>query len=226
MRRFLLILIVLPFFNPVDVSAQARFGVTPRVGWFAPLEEFGPAAPVNEAWFLELGRVESALSLGISADFAWPGDRLSTRVLGMITLPTEAEGFFNCYPGMACPSILLETEADVTVVTALVDLVYSPLTGKVRPYAALGAGMKRYDFSWPSEPVFIDGGSYAMSAFALHGAVGVDLAVFGTSIRAELADYYSAGRIVPPEGTTAPRAPRRERQHDLGFSLGWRLLSF
>lgn len=226
MRRVVLVLTLLPLFLAVPASAQARFGVTPRVGWYAPLDRFGPAAPVNEVWFLELDRVESALSLEVSADFAWPSNRLSTRVLGLITLPTKAEGFFNCYPGMACPAILLETEAAVTVFTGLVDLVYKPFAGKLQPYAAVGAGVKRYDFSWPSEEVFIDGGTYGLSGFAMHGAVGAELGLFGTSLRAELADYYSAGRIVPPSGSMALRPPRREKQHDLGFSLGWRLLSF
>jgi hypothetical protein len=135
------LLVVLGAQQVVGQSA-VRFDVTPRVGYYASLNELGVAAPVGESWLLSLDRKEPTMSLEMSARLAFPSSRLSGRVLGLIALPSETHGEFTCHPGAACPAVFLEANAQVTVWSAVADLMYSPFSREARacPFALLGAG--------------------------------------------------------------------------------------
>jgi hypothetical protein len=223
----LLLLMGALFGSPVHSVAQVRFGLTPRLGWYVPLRQAGAVAPVNETWFLQLERIDPSVSFELSAD-VMSRSGVGVRVMGLVTAPVTAKGAFNCYPGVPCPAILSDTEADVQVATLLADLVYAPFAGSaaVRPYAALGAGVRRFHASYPNLAALIEADSRTEHALALHAALGAEFELFGAVLRAEVADYYSSNRIAPPEGSQAEQSPKRIAQHDLGISLGWRLLRF
>ena len=212
----------------IVAQSAVRFDVTPRVGYYAGLNELGAAAPASENWLLVLDRKEPTMSLEMSARLALPGSRFSTRVLGLIALPSEAHGQFMCHPGTACPSIFLGADAQVTVWSAVADLIYSPFSreSRARPFALVGAGAKRYSFSWGEPVTLVQSGDYAESGVALHAGLGLELDVIGVPIRVEASDYWSpAGRVLAAGRNGAPDA-RRAAQHDLSITLGWQLLRF
>ena len=221
---------VLAVLSAQSVVAQStvRFDVTPRVGYYAGLKELGTAAPAGESWLLSLDRKEPTMSLEMSARLAFPSSRVSARLLGLIALPSEAHGEFTCHPGTACPAVFLGANAQVTVWSAVADLMYSPFSreSRARPFALLGAGLKRYSFSWGEPSTLVQAGNYTESGLALHAGLGLELDVIGVPIRVEASDYWSPeGKLLAAGRNGAPDA-RRAAQHDLSFTLGWTLLRF
>src|SRR5512134_1613630 len=96
---------------PQWLAAQdrGRVRIVPQVGWLAPLNELGAVAPTGTAWYLHLGKSDPTLALGTTVEIRWPTSHVNLRVSGLAALQSDAPGFFNCYPGLACPAILLET---------------------------------------------------------------------------------------------------------------------
>ena len=219
-------------FSPAPLVAQSAAGieVIPHVGVYAPLRDFGPAAPATGPWFLQLEQMEPAVSLGASLQVNWPSTRLGTRITGLATLESTASGVFNCYPGLACPSVLLPSEADISVFAALGDLLFSPLgtQGGVSPYVILGAGAKHNRFSWPDAAVLVEAGSYHTTLFGLHGGLGVTIPLGRSALRAEISDLWSpwGDRIAPENALSGARSTRGRPLHDLSVILGWSLLRF
>lgn len=209
-------------------QSPLRIEVVPRAAMYLPRNELGPAAPAGGAWFLHLERMDAAPAFEMEVRVLPAGSPLSLRLVGLATLPAEAPGFFNCYPGLACPAVLLESTAEVSVLGAAADLVWSPLgaASPVRPFLLLGAGVKRYHYSWPAPAVLVEAGEDAESAFAAHAGAGLEFAVLGQSIRVEVADWWSGegAAIGDDPGVAGFSAPRRRQQHDVAVSIGWRLL--
>jgi hypothetical protein len=98
----------------VVAQGPGRFKLIPQAGRYAPLEDLGPVAPAAPTWFRRLERADPALAFGASAEPCSPGSRLRTRIAGLATLTANATGFFDCYPGVACPTIL-ERESNTDV---------------------------------------------------------------------------------------------------------------
>jgi hypothetical protein len=222
------VLLVILAARQVVAQSPVRFDVTPRVGYYAGLNELGLAAPAGESWLLSLGRKEPTMSVEMSARLALPSPRLSARVLGLVALPSEAHGGFSCHPGAPCPAIALPADAQVTVLSAVADLMYAPFSreARARPFALLGAGVKRYNYSWSGSGALVQAGEHNESGLALHAGLGLELDVIGVPIRVEASDYWSpAGKVLASGRNGAPDA-RRGAQHDLSFTLGWRLLRF
>ena len=222
------VLLVVLSARQVVAQSPVRFDVTPRVGYYAGLSELGLAAPAGESWLLSLERKEPTMSLEMSARLGLPSSRLSARLLGMVALPSETHGEFTCHPGAACPAVFLEADALVTVWSAVADLMYAPFSreARARPFALLGAGVKRYNYSWSEPATLVQAGHYSESGFALHAGLGLELDVIGVPIRVEASDYWSPeGKVLAPGRNGAPDV-RRAGQHDLSITLGWRLLRF
>jgi hypothetical protein len=218
--------------EPASVAAQAplRFEVVPRAGMLAPMREIGPAARAGGPWYLRLERADAAPAFEMEIRVSGPGSRLAARLVGLATLPADVSGFFDCYPGLACPAVLLPSAAEAAVLAAAVDVLYSPLRGvqAIRPFAALGVGVKRYRITWPDAAVLVRGGEHSESTPTVRAGAGVEFAVLGQSVRAEVADWWSPeGRKISEDpGLPGLSAPRRRAQHDIAVSLGWRLLRF
>lgn len=218
---------------PAAGGAQMRVDIVPRIGLHNAINELGPVAPATGAWFLRVERPRPTASFGGSIEVTRAASMLSARAVGFATLPAKAEGSFGCYPGLACPAVFIGSDVDVTVVAALLDAVWSPVSPDraLRPYALLGGGYRRYGFAWPATgSALVGGGRHSENTWAVHAGAGVDLRLLGGSFRLELTDLWS------PEGDeiTAPPlfAPAglnvsgRRAQHDFGATVGWRLLRF
>lgn len=232
MRTAAVVVCVLPVVllvsDPVAGQQPFRVELSAHGGLYAPLGAVGPAAPADGPRFLRLKRARSTPTLGVTAETRWPLRRLGFRVTGLYLFPSEASGRFDCAPGLVCPAVLLPTAADVDLLVVRGDLVLSPFgrEGRLRPYALFGGGVKRYTFSWSETGELIAEGRHRETALALHAGLGIALDLLGNSFRVEVSDYWSgAGDPVAPgfEEGGLP-APRRRSQHDLGLSLGWRLL--
>jgi hypothetical protein len=213
-----------------DVAAQstARFQITPRAGVHHPMNEIGGAALVEGPWYLRLDRADPSASFAIDAHVKWPSSVVSVRVVGFAALPATAAGRFDCLS--ICPSILLRTEAEVSARGAFADVIVAPFSSAaLRPFAALGVGVKRYRYEWPAAAVFVTAASSTETTGALHAAIGFELDFVGAPLRFEVGDYYSAERELfafydSSSGTSTE--VRRNPQHDIAVTLGWSLIRF
>lgn len=216
------------------VAGQApRFEVTARAGMLFPLNELGAVAPSGDAWHLRLARADATPTFEVAARAAWPGSFIGTRIVGSWAVPTDASGFFNCNPGFACPAVLLPRDAEVGMQSLVGDLIISPLerNDRIRPWAALGAGIRRYDYSW-NDGNLINAGSHSETSLALHAGLGMSLDLPFGALQLEVADYWTpeSGAVVPiavpASGGSTGSVPRRDAQHDIVLNLGWRLIRF
>ena len=229
--RASLVLLLALFAVPQGLCAQnsGRVHVVPLVGWSLPLNELGAVEPTGSAWYLSLGKPDPTLALGASVEVHWPSSPFGVRVTGVTTLQAGAGGFFDCYPGLACPAVLLDTDADVSALAATADLLFSPFRARpVRPFAVVGAGFRRYAFDWPAPPVLVEAGSHSETTAAVRLGLGMSFDVLGGSFRAEVGDLWSpVGDRIRPSGAVGQlSAPGRRDQHDLNVNLGWVLLRF
>jgi len=124
--------------------------------------------------------------------------------------------------------VLLESSADVSVVAGLADVVWSPrIDAGVRPYALAGFGLKRYAYEWPDAATLVGAGSHSETGAALHLGVGATFDLFGGSFRAEAGDIWSGqGSELGTATGGGADLPRRNAQHDISVTLGWRVLRF
>jgi hypothetical protein len=214
--------------TPAVAQSPHRFQVAPRAGIYAPLNAIGPAARAGGPWFLDLDRADPAPSLDISAEAGWPGAHYRTRISALVTLPAKVTGEFHCFGDAVCPAVFIAADAEVSVMAFAGDLVYFPmrLDRAIRPYSILGGGIKRYEFSWAEPATLLDPSSETETTLALHAGVGLDIDVFGTAFRLEVADYWSPEGSRLDSGSAASPAVRRRAQHDLDIALGWQLLRF
>lgn len=218
-------------FLPARAPAQGvHIDVAPRFVAYVPTSDLDGVAPAGDPWYLKLGQADAAGALEVESRLLWPSGRFAFRVFGLATLPADVSGIFDCYPGLACPAVLLRSNAEMVVLAAAVDVQYSPRHpgSAVRPYASFGVGVKRYRFSWPDADVIVLAGDHADTSPAVRAGFGVEFNFRGQSIRAEVADWWTdeGDEIRTLPGTASQLAPRRRAQHDIAVSIGWRLLSF
>ncbi len=222
--------------SPALAQDGRRFELSPQFGVQVPMNPIGPAAPTETAWYLDLERPDAAPSFGVTASVTWPGRWVGARVSAGYTLPSDVHGIFNCYPGLACPSILLESDANVESLTLIVDALLYPLArfAKVRPYIVTGLGVRRFRYEWPEAFTFVTAGSHAETRPVVNGGLGVAVDLLGASLHLELTDAWS------PEGDGAggfrlqtagpvshhPQDLPSRAQHVIGVSLGVRVLRF
>jgi len=211
-------------------QSPVRIDVVPRAAVYAPRNELGGVAQAGGPWYLRLGRADASPAFELEASIRLPALPFSLRLVGLASLPADVSGIFDCYPGLACPAILLESAAEVRVLGAVADLVWTllPAMAPVRPFLLLGAGVKRYRYSWPAGEVLAEGGDHAASSFTTHAGAGIEFGVLGQSFRVEAADWWSGrGREIGADpGVAGFGAPRRRPQHDIAVSVGWRMLRF
>jgi len=211
-------------------QSPVRIDVVPRAAVFAPRNELGGVAQAGGPWYLRLGRADASPALELEASIRLPALPFSFRLVGLASLPADVSGIFDCYPGLACPAVLLESAAEVRVLGAVADLVWRPLplVAPVRPFLVLGAGVKQYRYSWPAPEVLVEAGEHAASSFTAHAGAGIEFGVLGQSFRVEAADWWSGEGAAIGEDPGLPGfgAPRRRPQHDLVIGIGWRMFRF
>ncbi len=203
------------------------FEITPRIAYFVPRSALGTVTRVSDVVVATFGRAGTSVGFEASGQVSFPGRHLSTRIMGLTTLPADVSGTFSCLPPLPCLALFIPARADLRVTAGVLDMVYSPANGSMRPYGVLGAGLKHYSFRWKQDA---QGGmaDFASNAPAAHVGAGIELNALSALIRLELADYWSpAGPdITPPPGSSAWSVPGRRAQHDLTFSAGYRLFRF
>lgn len=210
------------------VTAQDvhRVEVVAGLGVYAPARSIGAAAP-SGVWYLDVAQPGSGAAIDVSALFAWPGSALRTRIAGMAMLPVHAGGRMVCYPGVECPlALMAEPDVEVSVMAAVVDIVFTPFhaSNAVRPYAAIGVGLKHQRVSWTQNPPPASG-THAETPATVHLGVGLGTRIMGIEVRAEVSDYWTGKRDglalqADPQQSVSPDRPAR---HDLMFAVGVRL---
>lgn len=236
------------------LSQGLRVEVSPEVGWYAALEELGNTAPTVGVWYLRLGKMEPAASLGGGIRLSSPSSPFSGRVSGFTTVNAKADANLDCYPGIACPAVIIDADAaDVSILAAMADVLYAPMRGRVQPHLVLGAGFKHYDYSWdmpqlaaPAMPDYAclamgicpiswdksenagDRRRYSETTPALRAGLGLTLELGSSALRVEVSDIWSPrGPDIGPGNVTGARSVRgRNPQHDLLASISWSLLRF
>ncbi|MCI0434371.1 MAG: hypothetical protein L0271_12145 [Gemmatimonadetes bacterium] len=146
----------------------------------------------------------------------------------LYALPSQASGQFECYPGQACPSILLRSDADITILSGIAAAVWS-LRGRgfVRPYLVAGAGFKRYRYEWQDAVTFVEAGEHSETPVAVHGGLGATFHVGGATLWLEAGAFWTPeGGVLESEGNDRLFTVGRRPQHDLSVVAGWRLLRF
>lgn len=228
-KIWLLVLIVVLLPSRADAQGRARFAFAPYVGGIAPGESRGFVARVGEADALFIDRIDPGVVLGATADLWWPSSRVRTRITGLVTPPLDADGHFACMTDQPCLASFIGADASARIAAAVVDAVVNLFeTDPVKPYAILGAGIKRYSFSWDTPNPSTSDGSQAENALAIHAAVGFEWQMWGSMIHLEVSDYWSpsADRIEPAPGSGGVAVPGRRAQHDLSITVGYRLFRF
>lgn len=226
-RLVAFLLVALPL--PLQAQSPIRLEITPHVGYFAPRDDIGAVMRVSDANVLVLRRIDPGPSIGATAELTWPTEVVRTRVTGLVTASRDADGEFTCMTNVPCLAIFIGANASARIAAAVADVVVGPRgSALVRPYALFGAGVKRYSFSWDVASPSPVGGSHAENVLAVHGGIGIEWDVLGSTIRAEVSDYWSpaAGDIQPAEGSGALAVAGRQAQHDISITIGYQLFRF
>lgn len=217
--------------GPVVVTGQSpEFDLTPRFAAYTRTSEIGPVTLATHPWYLDLEQIDPTGAFELEARLRWPQSHFAFRLVVLATLPADVSGTFRCSPGFACPDVLLTSDADAQVLGAALDAQYSFVDpGRtVQPFVALGGGIKHYRFSWPDATVIVTSGNHSDTAPVLRLGAGLEFRFRGQSIRAEVADWWTGegDEIGTLPGNASQLPPRRQAQHDIAASIGWRLLSF
>lgn len=183
---------------PAAPAAAQLVQIEPKIGAFAPLSDLG-------YWNGDLRSLRGSFAIGLAASVKPP---VLPRVrLGFDYATTNKISAANGVgaPGTAGPSLLALTG----------DFVFIPQDGRVRPYALIGAGIKRYSYSVSkiSDITTRDILDANQSDFTGHLGIGVDVGVGASGVRLELSDYVSHFDV---NGTS-------RLQHDLFIMLGLRV---
>ena len=210
-------------------AQQAGFELTARAGVLFAGGTRGPVAPAAPGWLLELAAADATPAVELAATLPIPSRSFSVRVLGMATRSATAEGRFTCYPGLACPALLMETKADVSLRAAVADVLLRPTSVLgLEPFVALGAGVKQFRYDWPAASNFVQAGDNTETLYGVHAGAGFSFGLFGGRFEAEVADYWNAEGRAFGVGEADPSnlGTRHKSEHDVAVSLGWRLLRF
>lgn len=99
---------------------------------------------------------------------------------------------------------------------------------RLRPFASMGLGVKRYTFDWNSVRDLLPAGEVTLTDLALQFGAGAEWAWRGVSVVAELEDYatwFGPDRnhgLQRPGDSDEPIQPESDSRliHDLSVSLG------
>jgi hypothetical protein len=215
---------------PAYAEAQGvRIDLAPSAGMIRPLDAPGAVTAIDQAWYLQLERADAAPWFGATVEARVNDGPLAARVTALAALPAATRATFNCRPGLACPAVLVESDAELSSITGFLDLVISPLSGRFRPWLAAGPGLTRFSVDWEAPAVLVEAGHHAETVPLLHAGAGIDIGIGNGALHA------SVGFLRTPRGdpigpidapTSAVRSVRRAAGTDLLLSVGWSLLRF
>lgn len=137
--------------------------------------------------------------------YAPAGDLVAVRRAGEVSCGSNCVRFTYAHDRLSSSSAFL----------AVGDAVLRAQTGKVRPYIAGGAGLRRYGFAAPQlEGNFANAFANDVTRLIVHVGAGLEGTVGPTSLQLDVGDYFGH---YPRIGTSPIGL-----QHDLTISLGVR----
>lgn len=195
--------------------------VTPVAGWYVSVQDLSRVADGDVDVAV---RKEPSPMLGLAAEAKFTGTPISARAHvvyapGGDLVAVRRSGEEPC--GSNCVRYSYEHDrlSSSSSFLAVGDAVLRAQTGKVRPYVAGGAGLRRYSFARSDlEGSFADGFRTDVTRFVAHLGAGVEAQVGPLALHLEAGDYFGhyprSGASQHPIGL----------QHDLAASLGVRFL--
>ena len=227
MGRSLLVLLV-ALCVPVAAAAQSgTVWLEPHGSWSQPTRDLGRTGVVAASGWGEFSRADPAPTLGLGVGVGLSSD-LMLRLTADRLFESDVQGEWHCVPFIACPSVVIPLDGEMSRWSAVLDLQYRPGPNlPVGPVLSLGTGVARTRVEW-NEPDIIQVGIseftetapvYRLGVGGEAGAGPVALVgeVRGTVLRFGGADYRSIeGDLIAP--VTEPTT-----QFDLSFGAGVRI---
>lgn len=216
------------------LAQSQTIGLEVRAGVGFGTETLGFSTGASTGHF-NLGDISAAPLFGFGVLLPGVGPiRPHVRVSYMI--PEGLTGnWIPCDPGTACPAIFLpiDAEANRFQATAGVEIPLLASSLPVQPYATLGAGLRRYGFSWQrigdeTDSFQLEAGSYGETDFVARFGLGATLNLGGFDLSLEgSADMSSFGPgLVPTPDQPAPLESTvdlgRDSQTEFSISAGLR----
>lgn len=212
-------------FGPEALAAQvpgSAVRISPVAGWYQPTQNLGSVA---EAGADNILSTESSVMLGVTVEAPVPGSSIGLR--GQILFaPTSGlstrrfTGFEPCGTSCERATYTHDPLTSGSVLLGVVDaVVRGPRVAMIRPYAAIGGGLRRYDFERASlSPAFAEALTGDATRFVAHVGIGVVAAVGRAEISVEAGDYLGRYTVGDPSGESTD-----SMQHDFGITAGIRL---
>lgn len=199
-RRAAMAALACLFVAPALVRAQSSLRLSPGLGVYAPLSDFGNVE--GPSGLIDFGKMEGTLAYALSVDLGRPdravGFRFSVAYAGRADVPIDDVGCTTC-------------QLRSTVLAASADLIARPLPSMplLRPYAIIGAGAKMYDFDAGTVTTEL-----VRNQAKLAGHFGIGATLFpdgGLGVFAELSDFVNGFEFADGDGNL---------QHDMVFVVG------
>ncbi len=210
-------------------SQDRRWSVqlVPTIGWYDATQPISvvPAAPGDDVQSLVFSGSPTA---GLALTVGSPLDFLGFRLIGLFSRPDLAVRSFDRFTscGSACIRILdRQSPAGQSLIGVVAgDVLFkAPRTWTVSPFAAIGAGVKKYNLEFDAAGDALPGirdGDYTDATG--HFAVGVAVRAKRLHLTAEAGDYFSSFRYRTgaQPGDDRGAVGFGQRQHDLALTIG------
>lgn len=197
----------------------------PSVGWYSPTQPLGSGDLDGDAGLLGLSGSPSA---GLALIVRPPTAFLALRFGGLYSRPdlnvqTHA-GLTSCGTDCFRANQKQSTVGQSSIAVVTADVLFSmPRVGSASPFAAVGAGIKRYhlDANPGTAPSTFADATYTDATG--HLALGVNLDAGRFRVTAEAGDYVSKFRergVARAEGSEAGFESPGQWQHDIALTVG------
>lgn len=213
-------------------QTQSLLSITPKIGWFQPLNSFRDVAPAEGEENPETTRLRHSPAIGITVDLNLPIPIFDLRggllyTVGSKLGVSRSTGEVSC--GVDCYRTLyrLDPIADASLLALSADLVLrAPRIVWVQPSLYIGAGIERYDFDQPAlAGPFATAFAEDETRRAMHFGLGLDFEVGRWKLASEVTNFMSSIQV-PRVGQLQDlptSMPVRELQNNLTITLGLRI---
>lgn len=198
----------------------AQITVTPVAGWYIPVQDL---RSVPEGDTSVPVRRESSPMFGLAVEATFRGTPVSARgqvsyAPGGDLVAVRRAGDEACGTNCVRYNYRNDRLSSSSSFVAVGDAVLRAQTGRVRPYVAGGAGLRRYSFAQAElDGGFADAFATDVTRFVAHVGAGLEGRVGPLSMHLEVGDYFGH---YPRAG--AASQPTVGLQHDLAASFGVR----
>lgn len=128
-----------------------RVWLEPKAGWLVPTRDLGRTDILGGSGYGIFDQVDQSAVVGLGIGFDL-GARWALRATVDRSFAAEVKGEWRCVAFVACPSVLLPVDGQLTRWTTSADLLYRPPTPlPVAPVVFAGVGVRSSQLDW-SEP--------------------------------------------------------------------------